>query len=881
MPAPTDSNRKKASGFFRRLLGLYPEEFRAEYATEMGTLFDDRARREPLPRLLWEVTADIFKTAPREHFGILWQDVKYALRGLRRNPAFTAVAVLSIGLGIGANSAIYTLANFILLKPLQIPAADELVVVQRFPAGEGRERSLSHADYLDLRANAKSFRAMAAFSETGFGVAQTANDSPRLVLGSYVSGNYFETLSVPAALGRTFRAAEDEAPGRDAVAVLGYAFWRDHFGADPGAVGRTVRINGHEFQVIGVAPEGFTGARHLVENAVYVPLMMAPALLDRERVFTNRRDIRVLVVRGRLAEGATVESASAELATLARNLEQAHPESNKDRGLRVCSEFQDRVDGSPPDAYLIGMLMMSTLLVLLIACANVANLLLARGQSRAKEISVRLAMGANRGRLFRQLLTESVLLAIGGGVLAIVCAYGFGAFISRMEPPNEIGIKITADVDYYVLRFNLAITLASALAFGLLPALRGVQPDLAAAMKTEARKKLWGRNMLVGAQLALSTVLLVAAAMMIAGMQSNLLQEPGFRRDHVLIASIDPSHLRYKHGDTRVFFKRLLENARTIPGVRSATLASATPTATQSIRFVQLIPEGTKLRPDQKSVGAFQTDVADGYFETIGITLRQGRGFTRGENEGSAKVAVVNEVFAERYWPGQNPIGKRFRRADPLSDWYEVIGLAAPAKYIFISEPPMPAVYFPEGQEPAARRVILLHTASDPSAFAMPLRGVVKALDGDVPIGNLRTMEDYHNRRTVSVVKILVQTVSGLGLLGLTLAAVGLFGVMSYTVTRRTKEIGIRMAIGATNGGITRLILRQAGWIAGAGAGIGLVLAYFASQALQTGFVGLAVAHPAVWVAVPVLLTAVTLLAAYGPARRAANTEPTQALRCD
>ncbi|MBM3784809.1 MAG: ABC transporter permease [Acidobacteria bacterium] len=875
MPKPMDSHPRKVDRFFRKLLGLYPEEFRAEYAGEMRTLAAERSRVEPMPRLLWDLTLDTVRTAPREHLAILWQDLKYAVRGLRRDRAFAAVAIASIALGIGANSSIYTLARVLMLRPLAVPDAGQVVTVQSLRTGANDPQANSHADYLDLRASAKSVTGLIAFTEGSFGVSTGPSTQPELVLGTFVSGNYFDSLRIALALGRAFRPEEDAVPGRDAVVVLGHSFWTEKLQSDPRVLGRTLRINGVEFNVIGVAPEGFFSARHLVDSAVFIPLMMSQVAGNRERPFLHSREHRVLTVKGRLAPGHDEESASAEFATLGARLEQANPALNRGRTLRVRSEFQHRVDQSPPDAMITGMLLATTALVLLIACGNLANLLLARGAGRAREFAVRLAVGANRGRLLRQLLTENLLIALAGGVAGIGAAVLFAAGLSRFEPPTEYGIKFHVPVDWSVFQFNFLLAAGSVLVFGLWPSIRVLRQDLHQRMRAGA-----GRGVLVAGQLAVASVLLISAAMMITGLRGNLLKDPGFRRERVLLAHIDPSHLRGDTASSREFFRIVLERLRALPGVRSATIASTVPTAASGISFARLEAEGAQLPPEEPVAEAFETVAADGYFETMGIPLLRGRWITARENEEGARFAVVNDVFAERYWPGQDPIGKRVRR-EGRQEWFQVIGVARRSKYIFISESPMPALYFPERQAQLSRRVLLLHTEGDAAALAAPLRNTIRGVDSDVPLAGVRTMADYHDRRTVSIVNLIVRTVTGLGVLGLLLAAVGLYGVMAYSVSRRVREIGIRMAIGASRGDVLRMILSSAARIAIPGIAAGLLLGNLATGVLQTGFVGLAVAEPVIWFAVPLLLVIVALTAAIKPALRAASTEPTVALRCE
>lgn len=889
MRGRADWLRSKADRIFRRLLGLYPEEFRADYGEEMTLLFEDRSRREPLLRLLWDVARDTVRTAPKEHLDMIVQDLKYAARMLAKSPGFTAVAVLSLALGIGANSAIFSFADALLLRPISVPDPGGLYVVRSVREGiSSYPEGISHPDFLYYREEATSFEDLMASTEVTFGFAPTAGEQARMKSGQFVSGNFLRVLQLTPSLGRDFLPEEDSVPGRDAVAMISHDCWRSLFASDPHIIGRKIRLNAIELTIIGVTPERFTGLHALARPGFYVPLSMSSAMLgSQEAGFLNNRDRWPLTLRGRLRPGVSQAEASAEMATLSRNLAAQFPASNRNRLARVRTDFQQRVDNSPPDATLIAMLMTTVALVLLIACANVANLLLGRARARSREIAVRLAIGANRGRLLRQLLTESLLLAMLGGLGGLVFAEAGMYFFSRVEIPVDFPVRLEMSLDRRVLLFSLAASLLSAVLFGFVPALRSLRQDVVGALKSgELDNRIGsgrrlGRHALVGAQLALSCVLLVAAAMMVAGIRSSLLREPGFRRENVLMMSFEPRVVRYTGEQSARFYRNLLDQAGALTGVRTAALGSTLPTANDGIRTVTLLPEGYQLRADEKAISAVRTDVSEGYFETIGIPILQGRGFLRTDTMDKERVAVVNETFAARYWPNQDAVGKRMRREGNGEETYEVVGVARNSKYLFISEGPISAVYFSTGQSDVRRLYLFLHTVSDPAALAEPVRQLVSRLETDMPVHNVRTMESYYQMRTVAIVNMLMQTVACLGILGLILALIGLYGVMSYSVSRRTREIGVRIAIGAGDSDILAMVLRQAAWIAGSGIAVGLGAAYVASGVLQAGFLGFADPHPLVFAIVPLMLFTVAMAAAYIPARRAALTTPTTALRSE
>lgn len=860
----------------KALLRLYPEEFRAEFGPEMDELIDRRAQREPASTLVKDLLLDTLRTAPKEHLTMWHKDVKHSLRALKSAPAFTAVAILSLALGLGANSAIYSLAYALLLRPLPVPDPSRLLILQDTRTAEQDPQEFSHPDFLELRKNTRSFHSLIASQDTMLGFAARPGDTAQMKLGAFVSGDFFDELNVPLELGRPFRPDEDEAPVRNPVVVISHELWADQFQSAPAILSRKIRLNNVELAVIGVAPAHFSGLRNMIRAAFFVPIYMSPAITPT-RTISGRRDLFALNVRGRLRPGVSIDQANAEVSTLARNLEAAHPETNRGRGLRVRTELQQRFDASPPDAILVGMLLVTTLLVLVIACVNVANLLLARGQARTREISVRLALGASRSRILRELLTESLLLSAAGGAVGLLIAAAATTAFNTIEPPSDFPILLNVQIDRQVFLFNALLCLASALLCGLVPALRSLQPDLVSGLKggDSQPRSLWGRGTLVASQIAVSCVLLIIAAMMIAGMRGTLLKAPGFRIDNVLIAGVNP----LDPATANPFYDRLLDRVRATPGILSATLATAVPTANDSIRSARVVPEGYTLPPNQQDIQVLETGVTEDYFASIGIPIVSGRPITRQDDNTAPRVAVVNELFAQRYYPGQNAVGKRFRLGDGM---VQIVGIARRTKYIFIGEGPMDAIYLSARQYPRmGRMTLIVHTASDAAAFSAPVREIVRQVDASVPLTTLRTMADYHDRRTVGIVRLLVRTVTALGAIGLALALIGLYGTMSYAVGRRTREIGIRMAIGAAPSSIRQLLLKQGAWIAVPGIAVGLAIGIFAAGIFEQGFLGMAVAHPAVFVAVPALLAASALAACWLPARRAAATAPTVALRCD
>ncbi|HEV2688535.1 MAG TPA: ABC transporter permease, partial [Bryobacteraceae bacterium] len=506
---------------------------------------------------------------------MLLKEFRQAFRLLLKNPGFTAIAALSLALGIGANSAIFSLADALMLRPLPVPAPSEVVTVSTDTPHNPFE-SVSYPDYRDLREKTQSFSGLAAYQYATVGFAATKASLPQMRLGLLVSDNFFRVMEIQPSLGRAFSADEGTASGRDAIAVLSHDFWQHDLSGDPQVVGRTIRLNGIDFAVIGVAPEGFTGMEPVVRPALYVPLTMMHRLSPTGPDPLDQRGIRAFQVKGRLKSGVSRQQAQAELGGIGKGLEQSYPETNRNRNVAVRTDLQARIQQSPPDAILVAMLMALSGLVLLIACANIANLLLARSRARAREIAIRLAIGAGRLRLIRQLLIESVMLALLGGALGVGFAYGGIRFLQTIPLPTDLPIILNVVLDQRVLMFSFFAALASALVFGLAPAWQAVKADLIPALKSagltaSARSRTIGRNALVVSQLVLAMVLLVAAGMLFDGFRKVLVVNPGFRTDHIMMVEFDTSFVRYTEAQSRKFYRNLVDRARSIPGARSVT----------------------------------------------------------------------------------------------------------------------------------------------------------------------------------------------------------------------------------------------------------------------------------------------------------------------
>jgi putative ABC transport system permease protein len=827
----------------------------------------------------------------RTFWGRLWlerlsQDVRYGCRMLVKNPAFTLVSVLSLAVGIGANCAIFSWSDALLLRPLPIPEPSEIMTVGSTTSiGSFTSLSTSYRDYVDIRDRSTSFEGLAAFSNTTVGLAAKPDAVPKLKLGMLVSANFFDVMRVAPELGRTFRPEEQTVPGRDAVMILGRDLWDREFGADPSVLGRRVRLNGVEFTIVGVMPARFKGLNQFVRSDFFVPFMMWPSLVSDTKLRPlDARDFRNVSVKGRLKNGVSAAKAQTEITVIAQDLERAYPDTNKNRGLAVRTELQTRIAQDPPDASLIAMLITLSAAVLFVACANVAGLLTSRGPARAREIALRLSIGAGRARVVRQLLTESLIVALTGGVLGIGVGYAGIRMFRQIQLPTDLPISLDFQLDRRALIFSFVVSVVSALLFGLAPAVRTTRTDLTTVMKSSdtvdaGKRRRWGTGVLVIGQVAVSVVLLALATSMYRGFLRQLSVGPGYRLTNLAMMSFDSSLVRYTDADTERFFQQLVDRARGVPGVKTATLSTSVPMSNDQQDMISIVPEGFQLPADKNSLGVLAAKTDESYFETMAIPLLRGRGFREEDAAGKPRVAVVNEQVAQHYWPGQDPIGKRFRLTGDKPEWVEIVGLAKNAKYLWLLEPPTEFIYLPRRQNPSPRMALVVQSASDAASVVAPVREIVHTLDPNQPIFDVRTMEEFYQMRTISTFSVVIGTVAALGMMGLGLAIVGLYGLVSYAASRRTKEIGIRMAIGAERADVLRMVLRQGAILAGVGLVIGLVASVGAERGMAALFPGGRGSDPMALVIITPVILAVTLLAAYVPARRASRLDPMKALR--
>ena len=815
-------------------------------------------------------------------------DLRFAIRTLAKSRSFVLIAIVSLALGIGANTAMFSYVDAVLLRPLPVPDSGRIVEVDS-TAPHTRLGRMSYPDYLDLRDRNKTLEALACYDFFFAGISTQPKQVPKYGLDAGVSASFFSGLGIAPALGRVFRADEDTVPGRDLVAVISYQMWDREFARDRSVIGRVVRVNGSDFTIVGVAPKDFTGPQAFVSPEIYIPThAYQKAVPGASADYLTSRKSRSQVLLGRLKPGVRIAQAQAELRTIAHDLAAQYPDTNRDRTVTALDYVRARFEDSPTDAALALTLLAITGLVLLIACANVANLLIARGTARAKEIAIRMAIGARRGALVRQLLTESFVLALLGGGAGIGVGYLGVAFLQSIPIPSDFPVSLGARMDTRLLAFSLVVSLGTGFLFGLFPALRATRRDLASAIKTNdtgpartslLRGMLTGRNVLVTAQLALSVVLLVISADCVRGFQAAWRIDPGFRLDHTLFFSLDPNIQRYDEPRTRDFFQKLTDRLRESSGVREVSISSSVPFSTgQSQR--RYLAEGQQPRASGDAPTALSYKVDEHFFPLMETRILRGRGFDARDTAKSPRVAVINESLARKLFAQNDPIGRRFRLDSVDGPEVQVVGVVKEGIYAYWAEPAQEAVWTPFSQDYSSQMYVEMRTAGDPASFAAVVREHVHALDPDMPIFRISTMTAFFHDRAMLGPRLIAQIVTATGLMGLLMAVIGLYGVVAYAVSRRTREIGIRLAIGATPAGVLRMVLHQGAVFTAVGLAVGLALVIPLVRNVIPGFViGTNPLGAAVLLGVAAILAAAMMAACWLPARRAARVDPTRALR--
>jgi predicted permease len=750
------------------------------------------------------------------------------------------------------------------------------------PTPDNPFEGMSFPDYRDLRDQSHSFSGLAAYRLTALAAAANPAAPARMRFASLVSGNFFAVAGVTPSAGRAFRPDEATRP-RQPVAMVSCDFGRQNYGGERAAIGSALRLNGIVFTIVGVTPASFTGLDRFVRPSIFVPLGMAQRLEGEAADPLEDRGRHDLVVKGRLRAGASQASAQAELATIGAALERAYAKTNRNRHMAVRTEWQRRIRQTPQMPTLVKMLMGLVALIPIIACSNVANLWLARGRARSREVAIRLSMGARRSRVVRQLMTESLMVAIAGGAAGLFLAYGGILLLETLsvpsDPPNVLGVQL----DWRVVEFSMLAALGSCIFFGLAPAWQSARTDFVSALKAggdgaSGTRRTFGRDVLVTGQIALAMVVAIAAGMFLAGFRNMLALPPEFRTDHLISLDTAPAVLHYSPEQTQAFYRRLVDRVRTMAGVAAVALTEALPLSPAQT-IVTVVPEGYQFPKGREKTIEFGAAVDAGYFSTMRVEIKRGRAFTDDDRAGSRPVAIVNEQFAKTYWAGRDAIGKRIRLDGMEGPAAEVVGVAKTGHYLTVNETPAPYVYVPYAQNPRARMTLIVQSAGDAGALAAPLRDAVRSIDGNVPVFNLRTVATLYKSRVTDTWLQYFQMVGTMGFIGLALATTGLYGLVAYTVSRRVKEFGIRVAVGASRRDVVWLVERRGLILAGAGIAAGGALTAAATPLLSAGFPGLGVSSPAVYTLVPLALLVVSAAASYVPARRAAGLDPLRALR--
>jgi predicted permease len=741
---------------------------------------------------------------------------------------------------------------------------------------------MSFPDYRDLRAQSRSFSGLAAYRLTTLAVAANSEGAAQIHFANLVSDNFFAVTGVTPVEGRAF-LAEEAKTAAEPVAMISYDFWQQNYGGDRAAIGRSLRINGIGFTIVGVTPAGFTGLERFVSPNVFIPLGMGQRLDGQATDPLEDRGRHDLIVKGRLGAGASQQSAQAELATLGAALEREYVKTNRNRHVAVRTELRRRMQQTPQLLAMAKMMMGLVALILIIACSNVANLLLARGRARSREIAIRLSIGAGRKRVVRQLMTESLMVALAGGIAGLAVAYGGILLLQTMsvpsDPPSVLGVRL----DWRVVEFSLLAAVGSCLFFGLVPAWQTARTDFVSALKSggdggSGKGRTVGRDVLVAVQMALAMVVLIAAGMFLAGFRNMLAMPSDFRTDHLISMDTAPAVVHYTRDQAKDFYRRLVDRVRGMAGVAGVAMAESIPLS-PSQSTVSVVPEGYQFPKGREKAVVFGGPVDAGYFRAMKVEIQSGRAFTDDDRAGSRRVAIVNRQFAKTYWPGQEAIGKRIRLGSADSPAAEVVGVAKTGHYLSVSEPPAPYVYLAYEQSPRMRMTLIVQSSGEAGGMAAALREAVRAIDGNVPVFNLRPVATLYESRATGTWLNYFQMVGTMGFIGLALATAGLYGLIAYTVSRRVKEFGIRVAVGARRQDVVWLVERRGLMLAGAGIAIGSVLAKVTAPMLAASFPGLGTSSAMVYGLVPVLLVGVSAAASYVPARRAAGLDPLRALR--
>jgi putative ABC transport system permease protein len=816
--------------------------------------------------------------------GSLIQDIQYGMRTLRKNPGFTAVAILTLALGIGANTAIFSLVDAFLLKPLPVKDPQQITTLAYQLKGGQLLNIFSVPDYRDIREQTRNvFSGLITYQISIDGMS--VNGKSDRILTSYVGGNFFSALGIKPALGRFILPSEEETPGTSPVLVLSYPYWKTRFGGDPEIVGKKVSVDGHPVTIVGVAPEEFFGLFPLANIQGYLPLGMG-AIAGNPSDFMTNRGFRNSFIFGRLGPGVSLKQAQASLDVVAKRLAQENPKDDKELSLQVFPELRSRPNPDPKNTIVVisGLFLGLSSLVLVLACVNVANILLVRATVREREMAIRAALGAGRIRLIRQLLTESVLLAVCGGLAGVALGDWGSTSLGHMSLGTDLPVRMDFGFDWRVFGFALAAALVTGIIVGIVPAIRASGGNLSQILHEGGRGLVGGRhrmrNALVVAQVAGSLMLLIIAGLFTRSLGEAQRTNLGFDPRHLVNFYMDPNEIGYSEAQGREFYKTLLARVRAMPGVVSATTANSTPLGYYGNSDTVLV-EGYEVPSGEPTPISTYNVVASDYFKTLGIPMLHGRVFTDADDQNAQYVAIVNEAMAKKYWPNEDPIGRHFKiGADPEHS-ITVVGVAKDARVQGLTGPINPYFYAPISQHFVnnSLEVLQVRTAAAPESMIPEVERMIESLAAQMPVFDVKTMSEALNTLNgLLVYQIGAILAAALGILGLILALVGVYGVISFAASQKTHEIGVRMALGAQPWDVLKMIFGHGLIIVAIGLAMGLAAALAASH-LMGQFLTVSATDPITYITVSALLAFVALLACYIPARRAMRVDPMVALR--
>lgn len=814
----------------------------------------------------------------------LWQDIRYGIRMLAKSPGFTAIAVLTLAAGIGANTAVFSVVNSFLFNPLPVRDAGRLVVVAYHTADDDDPREISHLDFKDLQAQNDSFTDMTAYMIHFAGLS--ADHRSKRVLVTYTEGNYFSALGIQPALGRMFLPSEGETVGQNPIVVLGYAYWMKRFNGDPSIIGKSVDLSGSPVTIVGVGPQNFHGTFYIVESDVYAPIGLVVKNLDASKNITNRAE-RQMRVLAHLKPGVTIVQARTALQVIADRLEKEYPDTDKGLRMDVIPEKLARPEASTASMWPIVATVFLGLvgLILIVTCVNVTNLLFARASTRAKEMAIRAALGAGRIRMFRQLLTESLLLSALGGAGGAALGIWIMKWIETVRLPGDFPLRTDLPFDWRMFAYVASIAIIAGLFAGLTPAWRASRMDLNVTLHESGRNLTGGagqnriRNVLVVAQAAGSLVVLIMAGLFLRSLEQAQKMNLGFKPEHAFNFTMDVSELGYDEQRGANFYRDVRERVRNLPGVTSASFAYSVPLGYYS-HGAATWKAGEEGLPESEVPRLGYNEVSPDYFQTMGIELVEGRAIEEQDQANSHRVAVINETMAQDLWPKQDPIGQHFRFGKNDSAESEVVGVVRDSKYNFIAEAPRRHFYVPLSQNYTSVRVLQVRSDLPPGTLVRAIEDQIHAIDPSLPVFDVMSMSDsLQGGNGYFLLRIAAIFGGGLGALGLLLAVVGVYGVISYAVSQRIHEIGIRMALGAQRENILSLVLSHGLKLVLIGLGVGLAISLAAARVVANLLVNTGAFDPVAYAVATSLLVGVAAIACYIPARRAMRVDPLVALR--